>query len=503
MESSVSKNIGYRKFINVNSLQAQLITLWPSWLSKYAISIYLLALALVSILFSTYSMPWYYMLAGVFSVIAFFMYGKFLTEKTSVLRQRKERNFEIRIFLVALISRVIWMVLIYVIFMQNYGNEFGFESADAKYYHSLGEFVAELIDKGNFNFYDEISAWSWSDDIADMGYGVYVGFVYWLTDNSIIAVRLIKCVWSALTIVLIYRLTKRNFGSQIARITAISCALWPNFWYYCGTHLKEPEMVFLSVLFVDQADQMMRSRKFTAWKIIPVLLIGASLLTFRTPLALVAFLSLIFSVVMSSHRIVNWGKRIVVGLLAILLIGLTLGNRLEERVQTLVETVQSDDQKTNMEWRGKREGGNSFAKYAGATVFAPMIFTLPFPSMVEPVEGQDVQQLLNGGNFIKNIISAFTIFAMVMLLISGKWREHLLPLSFLLGYLLVLVMSNFAQSERFHQPVMPFEFMFAAYGLSMAVTKKKYKRWFTYWCIIMFVACIAWNWFKIAGRGLA
>ncbi len=44
--------------------------------------------------------------------------------------------------------------------------------------------------------------------------------------------------------------------------------------------------------------------------------------------------------------------------------------------------------------------------------------------------------------------------------------------------------------------------MFAAYGLSIVVAKKKYKRWFAYWSIIMFVAAIAWNWFKMKGRGL-
>ena len=106
-------------------------------------------------------------------------------------------------------------------------------------------------------------------------------------------------------------------------------------------------------------------------------------------------------------------------------------------------------------------------------------------------------------NYIKNIISCFTIFAIIMLLISGKWRDHLLPLSFTLGYLVVLVMSVFAQAERFHQPIMPFEFMFAAYGLSVAVTNRKYRRWFGYWCGVMFIAAIAWNWFKLAGRGLA
>lgn len=476
--------------------------LFPRWLTQYSIVVYIIAMAVVSFMYSAYSLPWYYMLSGIVAVMVFFLYGSTAIKDTSLDKIRKESRFEKRIFLIAFVPRVIWMFLIYIIFMNSYGEAFGFENGDAFYYDELGQFVAKLISQGNFHFYDQITKWSGHSDISDMGYGIYVGFVYFITDNSIIAVRLLKCLWSAMTVLLIYHLAKRNFGEQTARITAIFCALWPNFWYYCGAHLKETEMVFLSVLFVEQADQMLRSRQFTAWKVIPVLLIGSAILTFRTSLALVAFLSLIFSVVMSSQRVVSWGKRIIVGLLAVLLIGVTLGNQIQEEAKGLLNTVQTDQQERNMEWRGKRDNGNAFAKYAGKSVFAPLIFTIPFPSMVRPYDGQDQMQLLNGGNFVKNIISFFTLLAMFTLLITGKWREHLLPLSFMLGYLVVLTMSQFAQSERFHQPAVPFEFMFAAYGLSIAVTQKKYKRWFTYWCGLMFIACIAWNWFKMAGRGL-
>jgi len=477
--------------------------MWPKWFSKYSIAVYLLALGAVTLMYSAYSMPWYYMLSGVVAVLVFFQYGSKAVKDLAPSRIRKEKTFEKRIFTIAFVPRLIWMLLIYFIFMNTYGDAFGFESGDAQAYEELGTYVSYLISDGDFHFYDRISRYTNNSDIADMGYGIYMGFIYWLTGNSIIAVRLLKCVWSALTVVLIYRLAKRNFGEQTARIAAIFCALWPNFWYYCGSHLKETEMVFLGVLFVEQADQMLRSRQFTAWKVIPVLLIASALFTFRTPLGLVALLALVFSVAMSSSRVVNWGKRIIVGILTIALIGVVAGNRIEEQSRSLLEQVQGGQQKGNMEWRSQREHGNKFAKYAGSTVFAPLIFTIPFPTMVEPFKGQDVQQLNNGGNFIKNILSGLTIFALVMLLMSGKWREHLLPLSFMLGYLVVLVFSTFAQSERFHQPVVPFELMFAAYGLSIAVTKPKYKRWFTYWCALMFVAALAWNWFKLKGRGLS
>lgn len=473
---------------------------WPKWLSKNAITVYFLALASVSLMYSAYSLPWYYMLSGVVAVLAFFLYGSKAVKDLAPNRIKKEKNFEKKIFTIAFVPRLVTMLLIYIVFQANYGNAFGFENADADFYHELGLDFAAGFREGRV-----ISTWNATTkytDISDMGYGFYVGFVYWLTGNSIIAVRLLKCLWSALTVVLIYRLARRNFGEQTARIAAIFCALWPNFWYYSSAHLKETEMVFLGVLFVEQADQMLRSRQFTAWKVIPILLIAAALFTVRTPLALVALLALVFSVVMSSSKVVNWGKRIIVGVLAVLLIGVTAGNRIEEQSRALMEQVQGGVQKHNMEWRSKREHGNKFAKYAGKSVFAPLIFTIPFPSMVRPWDGQEAQQLNNGGNFVKNILSGFTIFAMVMLLLSGKWREHLLPLSFMLGYLVVLTMSVFAQSERFHQPIMPFELMFAAYGLSIAVTRPKYKRWFTYWSALMFVAALAWNWFKMAGRGL-
>ena len=473
----------------------------PSWLTKRAIVTYILALGVVTIMYRTYCLPWYYMFSGVVSVLVFFIYGSNAAKRLSVERTG-EKRFEKRVFWMAFIPRLIWTILIYHLFMEYYGDAFGFDNSDAVYYDDLGQFVSGLIGEGNFHFYNEISNWSGSDDIADMGYGIYVGFIYWLTRNSIMAVRLVKCVLSSLTVVLLYRLAKRNFNEQTARIAAIFCALWPNFWYYCGVHLKEVEMVFLAVLFVEQAEQMLRSRQFTAWKVIPVLLIAAVIFTVRTPLGLVALLALLFSIVMSSQRVVSWGKRIIVGVIALALIGVVAGNRLGEKAQSLLEQVQSGNQDTANNWRTRRVNGNAFAKYAGSAVFAPMILTIPFPTMVRPFDGQNVQQLLNGGNFIKNIISIFTLLTLVMLLMSGKWRDHMLPLSFVIGYLVVLVFSAFAHSERFHQPIMPFEMMFAAFGISIVMNDRRYKRWFIYWCILMFVAAIAWNWFKLKGRGL-
>ena len=117
------------------------------------------------------------------------------------------------------------------------------------------------------------------------------------------------------------------------------------------------------------------------------------------------------------------------------------------------------------------------------------------------VPGQENQMMLNGGNFVKNIMSGFTIFAMFMLLFSGDWRKHVLPLATMGGYLVVLVFSNFAHSERFHFPALGLELMFAAYGVSLV--KNKQKRWYNLWLGFVCLANIGWAYIKLAGRGLS
>ena len=108
--------------------------------------------------------------------------------------------------------------------------------------------------------------------------------------------------------------------------------------------------------------------------------------------------------------------------------------------------------------------------------------------------------MMNGANFIKNILSGLTILALFLLLVRGDWRRHVLPIATMCGYLLVLVFSNFAHSERFHFPVLALELLFAAYGVTQLTNK--HKRWYVIWLVGVCVANIAWAWIKLKGRGL-
>jgi phosphoglycerol transferase MdoB-like AlkP superfamily enzyme len=129
-----------------------------------------------------------------------------------------------------------------------------------------------------------------------------------------------------------------------------------------------------------------------------------------------------------------------------------------------------------------------------------MIFIIPFPTIVETPK-QENQKIINGGNYVKNILAFFILIAFYTVVKEKRWREYLLIGTFTVGYLAVLAMSAFAQAERFHQPVLPFEIIIAAYGISLITNKEK--KYFTWWMVLIFVIIVAWSWFKLAGRGMA
>ena len=258
-------------------------------------------------------------------------------------------------------------------------------------------------------------------------------------------------------------------------------------------------MAFLVILFAERADSVMHSKKITVVSLLVPGLISLIMFTFRTALAAVLIAALVAAIILSSGKQLELWKKILYSSIFAVWMMMTVGVEMIEETQELW-SGRTQNQEIGYEWRAERENGNSFAKYASASVFAPFIFTIPFSTLVN-VPGQENQMMLHGGNFIKNIMSGFTIFALFLLLFSGDWRKHALPLALMCGYLLVLVFSNFAHSERFHFPVLGLELMFAAYGISQA--KNKQKRWYTLWLVFVSFANLAWCYIKLAGRGLS
>lgn len=457
--------------------------------SRKGMTFYFITLALVSVLFVSRILPLVWVLFGTVEVCSFFYFSNLLTKRWRLLHPNV---FVRKLFWTSLGIRTLYMVFVYFFYDLMTGQPFMFHAADELWYYDMSKIWSE---QGLEAFRRAMSTTNFSDS----------GEIYWdaflckIMGPNIIGVRFAHCLASATTCVLIYQLARRHFGDGVGRMSAIFCMLMPNLIYYCGIHLKEADMVFLTVLFVDSVDRLIIGGKFNTKYFILALFSLLALFTFRTVLGAVGLISTTIALAFNKGPLNNWWKRVIMILVVAVTMSVTvIGNRIMGEVEGVWEGWEMN-QRVGMEWRAEREGGNVFARYASQSVFAPLIFTIPFPTMVN-TPGQENQQMLHGGNYVKNIMSGFEIFALVMLILNGDWRKHTMPLAMMIGYLMVIAFSNFAHSERFHQPALPLELMFAAVGISML--KKKHVKWIDYWMYGIVVANVAWAWFKLAGRGM-
>ena len=143
--------------------------------------------------------------------------------------------------------------------------------------------------------------------------------------------------------------------------------------------------------------------------------------------------------------------------------------------------------------------GNQWAKYATGTVMAPMMFVMPFTTLVDT--GQQNQLVMHAGNYVRNFMGVFVLIALFSsLFVKKNWRNFTLIGSFVIGYLGVVAFSGFSNSERFLLPGLPCLIVIWAYGISL-LNAKSYK-WVKYWYWIVPVMEIGWAFFKIGSRGL-
>jgi hypothetical protein len=465
-------------------------TYFPKYFTTRAIIAYFVTLALVSGIFMSRVMPFEFVLFGVVSVVVFFVFANKLTMSWV---KYPERYFSRKLFFTALFIRLVYVVVIYFYYISATGEPHAFHAADEHFYHDAAKV---WYNYGLEEFRGYLKDWA---DFSDSGYCWWLAILYLPLGPYVLVGRVVNCFIDAFSCVLLYNIGKRNFGVAAGRIGAIFYMLMPNAWLYCGVTLKEIEMAFLIILFVERGDLALRSPKMKIQDLILPLVIIAVMLTFRTAIAAVLAAAMVGAIIFTSKKQLQLWKKILFATIFAGWMIATVGVELIEETKTMIES-RTDNQTMGYQYRSERVGGNALAKYATASVFAPLIFTIPFSSMVE-TPMQENQMMMNGANFIKNIISGLTILALFLLLKRGDWRKHVLPIATMCGYLVVLVFSNFAHSERFHFPALAMELMFAAYGVTQLTNK--HKRWFVIWLVLICVANIAWAYVKLKGRGMA
>ena len=269
-----------------------MLTYFPKYFSTRAIICYLATLALVSSFFINHAMPFQFMLFGLASVLLFFLYSNKLTMNWQHLPRRP---FVKKLFITALLIRVVYTVFIYFYYIEMTGLPHMYHPGDELFYEEVGALLREV----GLERFREILV-EYRVAFSDSGYPWWLAIENLLLGTHALTYRIVKCLIDAFACVLMYNLARRNFGEAAGRITAVFYMLMPNMWYYCGVTLKETEMAFMVILFVERADLALRDKKITFRNILLPGLIILAMFTFRTALAAVLAASLVAALILSS-----------------------------------------------------------------------------------------------------------------------------------------------------------------------------------------------------------
>lgn len=462
----------------------------PFFFTKKGISAFFIVTILTYILFVHRALPFQWLIFGVLGVLIFFYVSPQLSIRWNNL---SIPVFSKKLFRTSLAIRLVWVLFSYFYYIWATGKPFEFYTADAFGYHGEGQWLAGLMHDGKFDQYLVYIGKNYSD----MGYPFYLGILYYIIGDNVFIARFIKAILGAYTCLFIYKLARNNFGESTGRMAGIMAMLLPNLIYYCGLHVKETEMVFLTVWFVYLGDKLIRARKIQARDVFWLALTGASLFFFRTVLATCLLGSLALATLFTSTRVSRMGKR--TGLILLLGLGVYIiaSTSISQAIDGYLKTSDQNLSSQMKNFSTRQDGSNRLAQYGSRGIFLPIMLMAPFPTLVN-IPDQPNAMMLGGAIFTRNVYAFFVLVALITLYKRKLLRAHLLLLSVIFSYIFVLASSGFALSERFHLPLVPFLLTLAAYGISQM--NQKNKKYYVPYLVLISAIVIGWNWFKIAGR---
>lgn len=465
-----------------------MLTFFPKQISSKSIIAYFVSLAVVSVVYARYAMGWQFMLLGALEVVVFFAFSSICSSRWRTLSQRTLIS---KLFWTAFLLRIAWVVFSFFFYTSLTGVPFEPGAADSMAYHATAEWLMNKPWSFVFNYL------FMGDAVSDSGYALYLTTLYKSFGSSIVLPRVLKAVYGSFICVLIYKLAARSIDETTGRLAGIFAVFMPNLIIYCGLHLKETEMIFLLVAFLERSDYLLRTRDYNLWTILLPLVLAVSLFLFRTVLGAVAVFSLLTGLLFTSTKIVGKLKKVFVVFWMVLGVAYFASGTIAVEIEGYF-SERTENQSSKREQQTLR--GNQWAQYATGAVLAPMIFVMPFSTMVD-VDNQYNQQILHGGNFVRNFMGFFVILALIFtLFINRDWKNMSLVGSYVIGYLGVISMSGFANSERFLLPALPGLIILWAYGLR-CLSRKSF-RYMSYWIWVVFLMQVAWAYFKLGSRGL-
>ena len=433
-----------------------------------------------------------------FIVIALFLVCFHVFRKLTLLPNA--RYFQFVVFFLSLAIRTLIMFFLYFLFYEITGTAFDVEATDAFTYHAQGLELARQLGEMKFNLYGLTGSWGYHFD--DMGYPVFLGLTYGISDNSIIFARLVQCTVDSFSVLLIYKISRSVWNENTARSAAILAMIFPLQILYVALHLKETLMVFC--LFVGIYGTYRFSERMSPKALLLIMTGAIGLASMRT-----AMLVIFAAAVMIFYVFTKW-KTPLYKATATVLVFISFVALLN--VFGIDKQVYSKSLKfVGVEEGGLSAGGRSIETYKrrGQSVAGILLLPLmgmqmlisPYPSMVRTnvkFFNQTMQWYQIGPLFIWGYLGFFGLYGFYHS-IRFNFTRSLLLSSFLIGYGIALLISVYVMSIRYNFVKIIFFIPFIALGMSR-FPQVRIRWWYIYCCLYAIVVFL-WNFLKLYGRG--
>ena len=212
------------------------------YISIYGIGVYLLALLVISVVFRDHAMELEWMLWGIGEVLFFFV---LTTVFYPHWKNDEPKVFWHKVFWIALAIRLLYVLFSYYYFIIRTGQPFD-SLGDAIGYYNRSVALSKYVKRGDFDFVASFLR-GYSLGFSDHGYLIWLTFIHTIFGSGILIARIIKALMSAYLCILVYKLASRTFGERTGRLAAVMCVFMPILIQLTGTHVKEMELIFLSV----------------------------------------------------------------------------------------------------------------------------------------------------------------------------------------------------------------------------------------------------------------
>lgn len=461
------------------------------YISAFGIGIYLIALITISLVFKGHALSAKWIVWGICEVLFFFVLISFYYPRW---KTNDPKQFQRKVFWTALGIRVVYAFVMCYYYYYQTGKAFEYDAGDSIWYHTTSVYLSKAVRQGYIRFvFQYLRAYTMG--FSDQGYVLWLTLIYTIFGRNLLIPRIFKALMSAYMCIVVYKLGSRTFGERTGRLAAVMCVFMPILIQICGLHTKEMEMIFLSILALERMDYLIRSKKYTVWTILfPILLTGLTF-GFRTIIGMCLIFAFFVFIFSASKELIGKKSKIIAASTIVLVFFAFLFTGIGREMKVIYRLKFSD---LNVQMEKYDSLGFKHTELAQSKYLALGAFVLPLAPMVE--ESPNHNKMIHGSTYVKNFLAFFAMLSIVIVFRQKKWRDFSLIGTYELSYLVIIMFSFAANTERYHEPAIPLIILMAAYA--MTHLRRNYLILFYVYCILLFLALLTWNGLKLSARGL-